>query len=772
MIEMPEKVINLLNSDNCKKNYRIVGNGFEITNENISEGSVAFTESVCSKKFKFGGDEKPIFECETFDVDSIQDEKIAVYCDIIDGEDTYSIPLGIFLVDSCKRKNGDPRFRSVIAYGLDEKINLGERLQKSIEFAVRSGYEYSFHPEGLRACYTADITDGFTSVSTKTSYISLDKEIKDIPFVGNNIAGYADLVFSANGKGEATFSLPKAANNDVSPYGVYIQHMFDENFGITRIKTSNGIDERFQNIKNLGFMAFAGVDVTVQIGTIPREDYVLRVYYSKDLYQKGEVMPLEIMTRLYTATITALKPNASEGNIAYLKLKDGKKAFSMPDITRPMNTYFFIDDPVGIQMLEPQEWLEYLKEIDDIYHEWDTTGKICNECFEVIDYDSAFNVNVNGVVAGFELSVSNTEIDYLVKDKYTDKGFEYWTYTLDSYGELYNPVYIDKIQDTTDAYEFMVKPYDSMLDLRCSIPSDFKGNISEFIVNANVDIVEISGMFYKQMRDGSFKYIDILPEGLVPNTTLKPSKTLVPSSGAVSVMNTKNLQSVIYDDKDIERYNQIDYKYRDNTGEYDLTCYGWSISRSINHVLYDRLPLFTSITVDVDFSYNGDVYVKCDNCVMVLIYENDYEERISVRNVTSAYSHRLFWRDDHGKYKNVKQIRFEFAESKTWSTLTNVKIWQEEYISVEPIKPYVMESNNILDFCVDFENIKNVIEITLAKIKNVIFRPMKISMLGRPDIESGDIIEVHIDGNAYSVPLLRRTMSGEQFLVDKISIGE
>ena len=76
MLDIPEKVKDLFRTDNIKKNFRVHfpnGERADITNDNLIADSVRFTESLCSRNnLKFGLCEASVLEFETIDVENIK----------------------------------------------------------------------------------------------------------------------------------------------------------------------------------------------------------------------------------------------------------------------------------------------------------------------------------------------------------------------------------------------------------------------------------------------------------------------------------------------------------------------------------------------------------------------------------------------------------------------------------------------------------------------------------------------------------------------------
>ena len=142
MLNIPDSVKALFKQDGVHKNFRAhFPNGElpDITNENIVQESVKFTESVCSQDvFKFGLTEASVIEFETVGVANMYGMVIECSCEIDcsslssadkadiaagtwdgtwDGvNDVFSVPYGVFTVESCPRNHEAMAHRKVTAY--------------------------------------------------------------------------------------------------------------------------------------------------------------------------------------------------------------------------------------------------------------------------------------------------------------------------------------------------------------------------------------------------------------------------------------------------------------------------------------------------------------------------------------------------------------------------------------------------------------------------------------------------------------------------------
>lgn len=149
MLNVPETVKHLFKQDGIRKNFRVhFPNGElpDITNDNIAQESVRFTESICSQDvLKFGLTEAPVIEFETvgianmygmwiecgieIDLSSLSAAQIAdIAAGTWDGyytplEDSdigfafFHVPYGVFRVESCPRDHQAMTHRQVQAFG-------------------------------------------------------------------------------------------------------------------------------------------------------------------------------------------------------------------------------------------------------------------------------------------------------------------------------------------------------------------------------------------------------------------------------------------------------------------------------------------------------------------------------------------------------------------------------------------------------------------------------------------------------------------------------
>lgn len=122
MLNIPEEVKQLFRQGSVRKNIRIHfpnGEREDITNSNLISESFSFTESICSQDtLKFGLCEASMVEFDTFGVGNIKGCTIEVTLEVPYNGEAYSITIGTFVVDSCKKQTNLGR-RNVVAYSKD-----------------------------------------------------------------------------------------------------------------------------------------------------------------------------------------------------------------------------------------------------------------------------------------------------------------------------------------------------------------------------------------------------------------------------------------------------------------------------------------------------------------------------------------------------------------------------------------------------------------------------------------------------------------------------
>lgn len=204
MLNIPDSIKSLYKADGVHKNFRVHfpgGQYPDVTNENVVRESLRFTESVCSRQFKFGLAEASVIEFETVGVGNMYGLTIecsieidttslsaadlaAIESDPGDGtlvleEDSdlgfgfYRIPLGTFKVTSCPRNHQQMTHRKVTAYTTYTGGGIINSPYEELKLsALQSGSGY--FPNPYRLVYAAfgfykpELMDAFTVDKTTT----------------------------------------------------------------------------------------------------------------------------------------------------------------------------------------------------------------------------------------------------------------------------------------------------------------------------------------------------------------------------------------------------------------------------------------------------------------------------------------------------------------------------------------------------------------------------------------------------------------------------
>lgn len=122
MINLTSAEQQIVKSDSTRKNFRVHfpnGERSDITNDEIVFESVQFTESVCKEQsFRFGCTEASVIEFETVGVENIVGMTIECSMTFTLGDDSVTVPYGVFIVDSCPRDHQNMTHRKVTGYSL------------------------------------------------------------------------------------------------------------------------------------------------------------------------------------------------------------------------------------------------------------------------------------------------------------------------------------------------------------------------------------------------------------------------------------------------------------------------------------------------------------------------------------------------------------------------------------------------------------------------------------------------------------------------------
>lgn len=137
MLEVSEKLKKAFMTDNVEKHIRITfpnGEHEDITNNKIEANSFSFTESLCSQdELKYGLCEANVIKVSA-QCENIKGCIIKVFIDAFYEGEVFTVPLGVFSVESCQVRAGTS-LREIEAYeitGVTSKISKIEQFRRSI----------------------------------------------------------------------------------------------------------------------------------------------------------------------------------------------------------------------------------------------------------------------------------------------------------------------------------------------------------------------------------------------------------------------------------------------------------------------------------------------------------------------------------------------------------------------------------------------------------------------------------------------------------------
>lgn len=195
MLTIPSTVQALFKTDGVYKNFRVHfpnGEFPDITNDNVVQESVKFTESLCSQStFKFGLAEASVLEFETVGIGNMYGmtieagieidcsslsaaDKTAIASGTWDGtwdsvNEVFYIPYGRFRVESCPRDHQSMAHRQVTAYtesfpNLTEYPGLPEFTYASSIFVRQSALEATAFGTGLVSQGSSSTTQAYSHI--------------------------------------------------------------------------------------------------------------------------------------------------------------------------------------------------------------------------------------------------------------------------------------------------------------------------------------------------------------------------------------------------------------------------------------------------------------------------------------------------------------------------------------------------------------------------------------------------------------------------------
>ena len=211
MLNIPSSVKALFKQDGVHKNFRVHFPGGEmadLTNDNVVQESVKFSESICSQDvFKFGLTEASVIEFETVGVANMYGMTIECSCEIDysslsaadkatiaagtwdgtwDGVNAvFSVPYGTFRVESCPRDHQAMTHRRVTAY----TDNMTEPNPFEVAKCAALGFVNSYDPQMQALVYEQILRkspDKLTALGYTAATATMTKHPSQQDFIVNS----------------------------------------------------------------------------------------------------------------------------------------------------------------------------------------------------------------------------------------------------------------------------------------------------------------------------------------------------------------------------------------------------------------------------------------------------------------------------------------------------------------------------------------------------------------------------------------------------------
>ena len=208
MLNIPSSVKALFQADCVHKNFRVHfpnGEMADITNDNVVQESVKFTESLCSQStFKFGLAEASVLEFETVGIANMYgmtiEASVEIDCSSLSAADkatiaagtwdgtwdavneVFAVPYGVFRVESCPRDHQSMAHRKVTAYSVGINKTNAIRMQEATLNRYTQYIYHDLNPQDIFAATSA----GPSSDLSSFGYTSTDFTFPRSETIGSN----------------------------------------------------------------------------------------------------------------------------------------------------------------------------------------------------------------------------------------------------------------------------------------------------------------------------------------------------------------------------------------------------------------------------------------------------------------------------------------------------------------------------------------------------------------------------------------------------------
>lgn len=775
MIQIPEKIKKLLDSDDCKKNYKITCGEHIISDYDIVEDSVVFTESVCSSdviQFKMG--ESSVFEFEAqIDFKLKKNDQITVdmYIDW-EGED-YQIRIGIFYIDKNAIIDKDLGIRKIVAYSKNiSELPVNQKILANIDSYNYLGEDFEFDVEQLAELCTLNSDEGFhydppiegTSIFQKW-YIDADKDDRFVTDNSNYHYISSEKV-KINSEGSAfkftTFTLGDPAQKYCH---FYLESADGTPIQISAVRYKDADTDEYVTIQassanpyQMYFGAKVYIDDTIEVypyrgpvyPALPyRKDAVLRVVRISN--NNSSDIP---SVWCYNTEITAeysIRGLVGKGDYIFISGDESKRVdfYNLYSGLRNIYTDTSIEH---YKYISQEEYDSFCNELYMTKNAIEKSGYILNQ--------PCFNNPVAGVLSIIEVRFKRVGFSY--RADYRNKTFtktDYEATAGGTYGGGSQPGFTMKVRDAKPTQGLVVK-----------LPNG--ANLGDISVKDLYDFVsEFTGSFIKINRNNEYelKRFDV-GNALMPTEKLMPYIVLMPG-GVDSTFSNSLVKNGAYNDSD-DDYIIKEIRYKVNTGHtvYDL-CHRApdSLEYVGDVVVFKDYPLNYVFNIDVEFKEYGDITIDCPYNGKIYMHFKDSDEW-GIQYIINPAPIVIDNMGQHMRFNNVDKIKFEIDEKLTLDRIITISQEKNEIQGEYAVYTF---SNKLSDRVIfDLYKAARLVNDLTDRLSKLKFRPCDISLVGHPELEAGDVVEVHVGNDAFAVPVLRRTLTGEQVLTDNISIGE
>jgi len=603
MIKIPDEIKALFKKDNVPKNIRIHfpnGEHEDITNENVIEESMVFTESICSQEnLKFGLCESNVLQLETVGVGNIKGCTIEV-----DLEVAYNLPdVKYTAFDSYETTDETATVVKTIE-GLQKEIAIGIVVPSSMQpnytckiqienqdtGETTTTYEYLNHSATIKKlCGSGKrvVTIYLYNLEATVESISLVAESGFYPVpLGTFIVDSCTKQYRANRRYVVAYS--QNLNDDETMPISELEQIKRECFTVKDVDYDyNLLYNVFANVPNMDRDVYLErSDVELPFNTYSWEGY----YWDSET---GRQATVEITSRNFTFynngnesgfnAGTELEPDALYAFI-YGK-RDGCDASIQRINELCEKGNFSSETGAKLEYIDKNTVLGIRHPYIEFYKHHYTKGFCCSE---KLPYEN--NQIIYPYIAGM-LDGSN-------KVRFTVRIPSILTLVWDDTHET------ERLQlyQTTDGYKYVVK--DDAFNVRMShkrtLDTEYGVHYHMYeeipISELTSAFAEMNGVFGRSNRYGEVEFIGINKKFnyLYPSETLYPSDSLFPN-GSEEMATATHYLSLWTDDYEVQPFGRVVVKYKDSEGEYQTYVHEFDAEAKNTYYMEDNYFLLNSV---------------------------------------------------------------------------------------------------------------------------------------------------------------------------------